>query len=245
MGTIFIASSQSSDQQDISPILDQVTDENTLRGYASSLMERVNIVAERGISVVANNPMIVLVSIFILSIIIAFVFFRLFRSDDSIAKKVVKTILYTGLLLSFLATFIFLVRSDLVIEALRSRASFDQIRAILQTIDFTYAGSPVNLQSHGVDGLLNFLLRKAAHFFLFAMLGFFVFLALFKLSRRSLSSFIIAMIVVIAYAALDEYRQTFIPSRSGLIEDVYLDTAGGLFGTTMGFLKKKISSWLE
>lgn len=245
MTTIFVASSQTSDQQDISPILDQVTDKNIIIGFASSVMARVNFIAERGILAVASYPLIALISIVILSIIVTVVFFRLFRSTDSPAKKIVKAILYISIVLAFIGTFLFLLKSDIVIEALRNRASFDHIRVLLQKINFTYAGSPVNLQSHGVDGLLNFLLRKAAHFFLFAMLGFFVFLALFKLNRSALSSFIIALMIVIAYAALDEFRQTFILSRSGLVVDVILDTAGGIFGTSMGWLKKRVSKWLE
>ncbi|PYZ91730.1 hypothetical protein CR194_19100 [Salipaludibacillus keqinensis] len=245
MSTIFIASSQSSDQQDISPVLDRVSDESSLRGIAASVKERIDGVADRVIALAINHPSIVLVSFTVMAILIAVLFFRLVHSPDSTVKKVLKSIIYSGIMFMFMATAVFAVKSDSVIEVIRNQLSLDQIRTLLTRIDFTYAGSTVNLQSHGVDGLMEFFLRKGAHFFLFALLGFFVFLALFKLTRRSLSSFIIAMIVVIAYAALDEYRQTFIPSRSGLIEDVILDTAGGLFGATMGWLKKLISRSLR
>jgi len=244
MATIFIASSQTSDQQDISPILDRVSDENSLRGFIGSIIERVNLVADRGISVLANYPIIALVSIVALAAIVAIVFFRLFKSSKSTPKKVVKTVVYTSMIVFFFATVLFLFKTNTVIEIVRNQASMDQIRGLLQGIDFTYAGSTVNLQTHGVEGLMNFFLRKSAHFFLFALLGFFVFLAMFKLSNKSLASFIVAIVIVIAYAALDEYRQTFIPSRSGLIEDVILDTAGGIFGVSMGWLKKLVSKWL-
>jgi VanZ family protein len=73
---------------------------------------------------------------------------------------------------------------------------------------------------------------------LFGLLGFFVYLALFKLSRNVLLSFCFTMLFVTGYAALDEYRQTFIDSRSGLVEDVVLDTAGGLFGMLLGSAKR-------
>jgi len=244
MATIFIASSQTSEQQDISPILDRVSDVNSLRGLISSIMERVNLVADRAISVVASYPLIMLISMVTLAMIVAIVFFRLFKSSESTPKKVVKTIVYTSMIIIFFATVLFLFKSDTVIEILRNQASMEQIRWLLQRIDITYAGSTVNLQSHGVDGLMNFFLRKFAHFFLFALLGFFVFLAMFKLSSKSLASFIVALVIVIAYAALDEYRQTFIPSRSGMVEDVILDTVGGIFGASVGWLKKLVSKWL-
>ncbi|SES22157.1 VanZ family protein [Salipaludibacillus aurantiacus] len=245
MAVIYTASSQTADQQDISPLLDRVTDENVLRETAVSLKERVDFVADRAISFAASHPQFVLAGMAGAAALMVAVFFRLFQSTDSFAKKSIKSLVYTGLIFIFLAAVTAAVKSDAVIELLRSYVSLDHLRRILQWIDFTYAGTAVSLESHGVDGLLEFLLRKTAHFFLFALLGFFLFLSVYRLSGRPFLSFAASLIIVIVYAALDEYRQTFIPSRSGLVEDVILDTVGGIFGTAMAWLKKSFSKWLE
>ncbi len=38
---------------------------------------------------------------------------------------------------------------------------------------------------------------------------------------------VIAILIVAAYAALDEYHQSFVPGRGAAVSDVLLDTAGG------------------
>jgi VanZ family protein len=40
--------------------------------------------------------------------------------------------------------------------------------------------------------------------------------------------FVAALALVIAYALIDEYHQTFVPSRSGSVYDSFIDMAGGL-----------------
>jgi VanZ family protein len=42
-----------------------------------------------------------------------------------------------------------------------------------------------------------------------------------------------ALLIVFAYACLDELHQTFVPGRQGAIQDVLLDTLGGAFGLVL------------
>jgi VanZ family protein len=77
---------------------------------------------------------------------------------------------------------------------------------------------------------IHFLTRKAAHFTEYAVLAF--------LARRafitSSSAFIqrhwfqLGLLLVVVYALLDEYHQSFVPSRTPSIYDSSVDVAGGI-----------------
>ena len=80
---------------------------------------------------------------------------------------------------------------------------------------------------------IHFLVRKSAHFFSYGLLGAFAFFswrATFPAPRRW--SFLWAALgVLTAFTAgsLDEFHQSFVPSRTSSFHDVMIDTAGGLF----------------
>lgn len=72
--------------------------------------------------------------------------------------------------------------------------------------------------------------RKFAHFFEYAMLGFFASRAFWNSGKEFLRKFwmLFAFLIVIAVASIDEYNQSFNVLRTGSIYDVLLDAAGGL-----------------
>lgn len=76
----------------------------------------------------------------------------------------------------------------------------------------------------------HFLTRKLAHFSEYAVLALLAARAFIPsthrwLRRRWLTS---ALVLVAVYALLDEYHQTFVPSRTGSIWDSMIDIAGGV-----------------
>lgn len=79
---------------------------------------------------------------------------------------------------------------------------------------------------------LHFLIRKAAHFTEYAVLGFLAARAFIGSSHRVLSKNWItaSAILVAAYALLDEFHQSFVNARTASIFDSLIDIAGGLFG---------------
>jgi VanZ family protein len=88
------------------------------------------------------------------------------------------------------------------------------------------------ISSHEFDEL-HFLIRKTAHFTVYGILGCLAFLAWRKTlpapQRWTWGWTGLAMSVVFAAASLDEFHQTFIPSRTGTSRDVLLDLVGALF----------------
>ncbi|HVQ36005.1 MAG TPA: VanZ family protein [Pyrinomonadaceae bacterium] len=79
-------------------------------------------------------------------------------------------------------------------------------------------------------GAIHFLMRKAGHFSEYAVLAF--------LARRafatSTSKFIrhrwfeLGLLLVTCYALLDEFHQSFVPTRTASIYDCAIDVMGGL-----------------
>ena len=72
--------------------------------------------------------------------------------------------------------------------------------------------------------------RKIAHFAEYALLGLLAARAFRGSPRAGVRErwFLWALVLIVVYALLDEYHQSFVPSRTGTIYDSLIDMAGGL-----------------
>ena len=93
-----------------------------------------------------------------------------------------------------------------------------------------------SIQSVGIsapEGVLTFLVRKAAHISAYFVLGVLIYNLLkeyrLRVKHIALASIAIAML----YACTDELHQMFVPGRSGEARDVLIDTAGAAAGVGM------------
>ena len=77
---------------------------------------------------------------------------------------------------------------------------------------------------------VHFITRKLAHFTEYAILGFLAARAFRTSPRPAISSrwFLISATLVVTFALMDEYHQSFVPSRTGSFYDSLIDMAGGL-----------------
>jgi VanZ family protein len=77
---------------------------------------------------------------------------------------------------------------------------------------------------------IHLLLRKIGHFSEYAVLGLFARRAFITSTRPLLQRywFHLGLLLVVVYALLDEYHQSFVPSRTASIYDSAIDVAGGL-----------------
>ena len=82
---------------------------------------------------------------------------------------------------------------------------------------------------------IHHLLRKSAHLTEYAVLA----LLLWRAVRRPVKSdprpwswreTRLTLLLVMLYAATDEFHQQFVPTRTSLVSDVFIDTAGGAAG---------------
>ena len=82
---------------------------------------------------------------------------------------------------------------------------------------------------------VEFFLRKAAHVSEYAVLAVLLYRAfvhtLFQ-SRRALSAGIV-LLSCAAYAATDEFHQSFVPSRTATLRDVMIDVCGAMLAVLL------------
>ncbi|MFZ0064405.1 MAG: VanZ family protein [Pyrinomonadaceae bacterium] len=79
--------------------------------------------------------------------------------------------------------------------------------------------------------VIHLLIRKFAHFSEYAVLGFLAARAFAGSAQRLLREHwtTVSAILVVIYALLDEFHQSYVASRSASIFDSLIDIAGGLF----------------
>jgi VanZ family protein len=79
-------------------------------------------------------------------------------------------------------------------------------------------------------GTVHFITRKIAHFTEYAILGFLAARAFRTSPRPSISRrwFLICALLIVVYALVDEYHQSFVPSRTASVWDSFIDMAGGV-----------------
>lgn len=106
---------------------------------------------------------------------------------------------------------------------------------LLERVKFTYAGSVVSVETSGYIGFIEFFIRKGAHFGSFFALGLFWYLGLRKRVDNIYLTLVLSLLLTAGYASFDELRQNFHPNRTALMQDVILDTVGGVTGILMAF----------
>ena len=95
---------------------------------------------------------------------------------------------------------------------------------------------------------VQFFVRKFAHVSEYAVLALLLFRAIRRAPGPSSSAWSwkragLALFIAAAYAASDEWHQSFVPSRTADFHDVLIDSCGALIGLTIVFLWHKITLW--
>ena len=77
---------------------------------------------------------------------------------------------------------------------------------------------------------LQYPVRKAAHFTEYMILAGLLTGAWYDENKKRLSGFAVPALIGIIYAATDEFHQTFISGRGGMVKDVMIDSCGVIAG---------------
>lgn len=160
-----------------------------------------------------------------------------FSNREEITEKTTlnkkKIIILTVLILGWMAFIFYMSHQP---SSVSSGQSGRTINAIINLPIIGAIAKPILTSSIG-----EFLIRKAAHMFLYFILGILTFTYLCKkkinnnelISKTIIKNFVISLIVVFLYACTDEIHQLFIPGRSGEFRDVMVDTMGGFIGLSL------------
>lgn len=78
--------------------------------------------------------------------------------------------------------------------------------------------------------MIHLATRKIAHFMEYAILAFLAARAFRTSPRPAIRNrwFLISAALIVVYAFIDEYHQSFVPTRSASVFDSLIDVAGGL-----------------
>lgn len=111
-------------------------------------------------------------------------------------------------------------------------------------ISFTYNTSTVSVENLGVEGFVEFFIRKGAHVFVFFVLLHLFYVALHQTTRKTFRwQLSVAFVLTFFYAGLDEFHQGFTENRTSYIGDVFLDGFGALLAVVLlifiRFLRKR------
>ena len=72
----------------------------------------------------------------------------------------------------------------------------------------------------------DFIVKKVGHMILFAILAILFYRALVGEGVDRKKAAISAVLIALIYGAVDEFHQTFVPTRSGAIRDIGIDSIG-------------------
>lgn len=128
---------------------------------------------------------------------------------------------------------IFRFSSEKAVDSADTSKGF--IRIMLDLIPFTKNMTEIAKQE--LISSLDFIIRKCAHFTLYAMLGFVTFGAVKSTFFIAIKSNVIwSFAISVIYAIFDEIHQYFVPGRACRIYDVIIDSFGSIFGISIFLL---------
>ena len=85
--------------------------------------------------------------------------------------------------------------------------------------------------------------RKFAHFFIYALLMFLTYHAIYRTRREKRWSPVLPFVLCVLYAVSDEIHQYFVPERACRLLDVLIDALGCVLGGLCFYLLAKL--WLR
>ena len=87
---------------------------------------------------------------------------------------------------------------------------------------------PMIQDNYTID-VLNFIIRKSAHFTVYFILTFFCYSFLKEYFYKVRWQLFFSVLFCFVYSLTDEFHQYFVPGRTSSIKDCFIDTCGGLF----------------
>lgn len=115
---------------------------------------------------------------------------------------------------------------DLRPEIRKHKTLVSEVRK-LPEVRFTYSEKPTDNRSDPVD-FIHFFIRKGAHVTVYGLLGISLAVALWGIGLHDKRRWLLAGVLLVAVASLDEWHQTLVGDRTGMAKDVLLDFCGFL-----------------
>lgn len=89
------------------------------------------------------------------------------------------------------------------------------------------------------EGVLTFLTRKAAHIFIYFVLGILMYNVVKEYGFSTKKAILLSMLFSLSYASFDEIHQMFVQGRSSEVTDVLIDTIASVAGIGMYYMIRR------
>ncbi len=142
-------------------------------------------------------------------------------------KKIISIRAVLILLLLLWATLIFVMSSQPAVKSSQTSNKF-----VLKIIDVIYRDFQTfsKQQQTSITDTFTFIVRKAAHFLEYFVLGLLSSgVAITYSAKKHRLCFVVATIFCVIYAIGDEVHQCFVPGRACRFLDMCIDSAGSIF----------------
>lgn len=117
----------------------------------------------------------------------------------------------------------------------------EPLAGLLASVEISYWGAPISIETKGYYYFIEFFIRKFAHLFLFGCLAVALFQVLMLARPRKMWPVVcMAFAGTGLYALFDEYHQLLTGGRTPMIKDVLLDLAGAFIALSLYILIYKI-----
>lgn len=113
---------------------------------------------------------------------------------------------------------------------LRRTFNMKQLISLLPDMTITYRAKTMHSHTNPYQ-FVEFLFRKGAHLFVYAMLAAILFMLIRSFNpKRWRRAIAVTLVAALAVPAMDEWNQLSSENRTGNVTDVWLDFAGGCAG---------------
>ena len=154
-------------------------------------------------------------------------------------KKIILLVITVLCIIPFISTMTYEQQS--IVPELRVVLQDEPFKDFLSKLEFEYWNSTISVETRGYVYFVEFLIRKATHFIGYGVIGIIFYMFYRKLKLRFAPFLAVASVFVLG--SIDEYIQYYTPGRTGVFDDVLLDTAGAftfvLLSTFITFVLKK------
>ncbi|WP_102026674.1 VanZ family protein [Salirhabdus sp. Marseille-P4669] len=114
---------------------------------------------------------------------------------------------------------------------------FSFLEPLVKHIEFTYHHSQVSVEALGINGFVEFFIRKGAHFTVYLILFLLFVVAFHKTTNiKKLQKVSLSLLFTVFYAIFDEIHQGWTPNRTPFYGDVIIDTIGAIVGAGLFLL---------
>ncbi|PID21985.1 VanZ family protein [Sporosarcina sp. P3] len=139
-------------------------------------------------------------------------------------KKLLALFLLLSILVGLLISSSQTYEQQSLVSTLQQWLPSEPGKTTLSKWEFSYWNRTISIEERGYYHFVEFLIRKAAHFFTFGCLA----LVIYWLLPKSKIRILLAALFTFVLACADELHQYFTGGRTATMQDVYLDTAGAV-----------------